>query len=320
MKKIIPFLCFCVVSVFCLAVSAQDEKNTKYTLKVQYPAGKYQNVIDSDMDMTIGMSGQTAKMPMKQKQTQYMTLDVTPKTEDGTQTLTMETTRIATEVKSPFANMKFDSADPDAANGPMKAAGVAVGLKAVMTCKDGKIIKVEGIEEFFEKLAANPDYPKQTAEMLKKQFNNESLTKNFDIQQKAMPSSQPVAVGEQWKTDGTAEIPMLGKVKTVLNNTLKEVKEENGKKIAVIISKTNIKSAEPKELEAGNGVKTTFTKFSIDTTTTFNLEIESGLVLSSDADIVLEMESKIEAAGKTIEQQLSGTGKSTVTIAPFPVK
>ncbi|MCL2742846.1 MAG: DUF6263 family protein [Planctomycetaceae bacterium] len=310
MKKITLFLCFCVVSAFCLSASAQE----KYTLKVQFPAGKYQNVIESDMDMSIGMAGQAAKMPMKQKQTQYMSLDVSPKVENGTQKIVMETTRIAMETKSAMMNMKYDSADPESAASPMKAAGAMVGMKLVLTFKDGKVAKVEGIEEFFEKLANNPDYPKQTAEMLKKQFSNQAMTKNFDAQHEAMPS-KPVAVGEEWKTESTTEIPMLGKVKAVLNNTLKEVKEENGKKIAVIISKASMKSTEPNEVETGGG-KMTFTKVDIDTATTITLELETGLVPSTVADIKMEMEMKLEAAGQTMQQQMTGTGTTTSTLKP----
>ena len=311
MKKITLFLCFCVVSAFCLSASAQE----KYTLKVQFPAGKYQNVIESDMDMTIGMPGQTAKMPMKQKHTQYMTLDAAPKAKDGTQKIVMENTRIAMETKSAFANMKFDSDNPDDAASPIKAAGAMVGMKMTMTFKDGKVVKVEGIEEFFEKLTNNPDYPKQTADMLKKQFSNEAMTKNFDAQHEAMPS-KPVAVGEEWKTETTTEIPVLGKVNAVLNNTLKEVKDENGKKVAVIISKADMKSTEPKDVDTGPA-KMTFTKVDIDTTTTFTLELETGLVQSTVADIKMEMEMNLEAAGQTMQQQMSGTGTTTSTLKPM---
>jgi hypothetical protein len=265
------------------------------------------------MDMTIDMAGN--KIPSVQSQTQYITIDAASKNADGTQKVVMEVTRFAMTQKLPTGEMKFDSAAPDADKSPLKAAGVVVGMKITISIdKDGQAVKYEGADEFFKKLVDNPDYPKQIAEMLKEQMTDENLGKSFDLARDMMPTT-PVAVGETWKTEGSADIPMLGRTKTNVENTLKEVKTENGRKIAVIVSKSTLRSEEPKKMDI-MGVSMTVTKVDITGDTTTSLDAESGLTKSSIADTDMAMEMSVEAAGQVIAQKISGKGKTTVTITP----
>ena len=285
----------------------------KYTLKSAYPPGQYEMVTNIEMDMTIEMSG--AKMPMQQTQTQYATIDAAERSADGTQKVVMEFTRVTISSKASIANLKYDSADPDADKSPMKAAGVLVGMKFTMLLdKDGKTIKVEGLDEFFDKLMNNPDYPKQVAEMLRGQMTDESMTRSVDVAKDMMPKN-PVAVGETWKTEGSSEVPMLGKVKTNLVNTLKEIKTEDSKKIAVILSKSTISSEELKEISM-QGMKMTFTKADISADTTALVDLESGLLQKSTADMEIAMEISMDMNGRTMQQKVSGKGKTTVTVTP----
>jgi hypothetical protein len=266
------------------------------------------------MDTTLEMPG-GVKMPSTQTQTQYLTIDAAAKNADGTQNVVMEITRIAMKTKAGMIDMKYDSADKDADKSPMKAVGVVVGMKTtILFDKDGKPIKYEGIDEFFKKLADNPDYPKQMAEMLKGQLTDENMGKNFDLARDMMPSAA-VAVGETWKTEGSAEMPMLGRTKTNVENTLKEVKTEDGRKIAVIQSKSVMNSEEPKKIET-MGVSMTFTKADINSETTTLLDIESGLVKSTTADMDMTMEMSSDAGGRVMTQKLSGKGKTTTTVTP----
>ena len=303
---------------FVLAAGQSTTAQEKYTLKSAYPPGQYEMVMGIDMDMTIDMSG--AKMPMQQKQTQYMAIDAAAKNADGTQKIVMELTRVVLDQKMSMANLKYDSADPDSDKSPMKAAGVIVGLKiTTLFDKDGKPTKVEGMDEFFDKLLNNPEYPKPIAEMMKKKISNESMTKMMDFARDAMPK-EPVAVGETWKTEGTSTLPILGEAKTNLENTLETVKTENGRKIAVIATKLLIQSDEPNEMEPVPGAKVTFTKMNITGNTTVLLDIESGLALSSTSDTEMAMELSTNVGDKTMEQKISGKGKTTMTMTPIPDK
>lgn len=313
MKKIA--LSVLAILFFILVAAQSSTAQEKYTLKSAYPPGRYEMVTDIDMDMTMDMGG--AKMPMKQKQTQYITIDAAERSSDGTQKIVQEITRIAMSGKMMMIDTKYDSADPDAEKSPMKMMGAMVGMKLTMTFdKDGKMIKMEGIDEFFEKLSKHPDYPKQVTEMLEKQMTDESLTKSFDVMREMMPKT-PVGIGETWKTEGSSEMPILGKIKTNLENTLKEIKTENGRKLAVIVSKSILRSEEPKEIE-NMGIKMTFVKMDMSGETAALVDLESGLLQKSVSDITMAMELEADAGGKAMTQKMTGTTKTTVTVLRIP--
>ena len=301
----------CLFLVAGQSLTAQE----KYTLKSSYPPGQYEQVINIDMDMTVGISDK-AKIPMKQAQTQYITIDAAEKNADGTQKIVMEITRIAMDQKSGMINMKYDSADTDAAQSPLKMMGTMVGTKFTMLLdKDGNPTKIEGINEMFDKLTKDQDYPLPVVEMLKAQMTDESMTKTLDISKEMMPQV-PVAVGETWKTEGTSDVPMLGKAKTNLENTLKEIKTEDGKRIAVIFSKSVVSSEGTKEMEPMPGMKMTLQKADISAETTVLLDIESGLMLSSTADTGMDMDMEMVLGDRTIVQKIAGKGKTTITVTP----
>ena len=301
---------------FLVLVAAQPlTAQEKFTLKSAYPPGKYEMVMTTEMDMTQEMSS-SARMPMQQTQKQYLTIDASERSADGTQKVVMEFTRIAMETKASMLNMKYDSADPNAANSPMKMMGVMVGLKLTMWYdKDNNVTKMEGMTEFIDKLMKDPDYPRQAAEMLKGQMTDESMVKSIDFAKEMMPKV-PVAVGETWKTEGTSELPMLGKTKTNLENTLMEVKTENGRKVAVIVSKSTISSEEPKEMSVQPGMAMTITKMDVNGEITAVVDIESGLGISSITDMEMAIEMSMEVGDRTMAQKFSGKGKTTVTVTP----
>ena len=305
------FVCLSLLLVAGQSVMAQE----KYTLKNAYPPGQYEMVMSTEMDMTIGMSA-GAKVPMQQTQTQYITIDAAERSADGTQKIVMEFTRVAINQKASILNLKYDSADPNAANSPMKAAGVIVGLKlTILLDKDNHPIKYEGMSEFFDKLLENPDYPIQVAEMLRSQMTDESMTKSLDVAKEMMPKN-PVAVGETWKTEGSSELPMLGKAKMNLENTLQEVKTESGRKIAVIESTSTISSEEAKETSLLPGMSMTFSAMDVSGKTTAFVDLESGLMQKSTADMDITMEISMDMNGRERTQKISGKGKTTMTVTP----
>ena len=307
MKKIIILL----LLFFVFVASGIQAEEKKFTLKNQYPQGTYEMVMNMDMDMIIEMMGQ--KMPMKQKMGQYCDIDAGPVDGDGFQKVVMKVTRIVMEQKVSLANLKYDSADEATHNSPLKAMGVMLGLRLTMTFdRDGKIVKVEGLDEFWNELAKNPDYPPQAAELLKKQMTNESMTKNFDSHREAMPSG-PVAVGDRWKSTGSAEMPMIGKLETELDNTLRIVKLVEGVECAEIVSKIKMDTKEPGEIEMGQA-KMEYKNVSMENESTMLMEIGTGLVISHVSDMKMEMEMETQVGDRTMEQKMTGTGKTTMTI------
>jgi hypothetical protein len=302
--------CLFLALVASSSVTAQE----KYTLKNAYPPGQYEMVLNTEMDIVSRMSDK-AKMPMKQKQTQYIAIDAAERSADGTQKVVMEITRMVMEQKMSVVNMKYDTADTTAKDSPLKMLGVIVGLKlTILYDKDNVPIKFEGFKEFLEKLSADPDYPQSALEVLKG-MSDESMSKLLDAARDFMPKT-PVAVGETWKTESTTEMPVFGKAKMDLTNTLKEVKVENGKKIAVVLSKAVIRTDEANEMTNMPNISMTFTKMDTSSETTALVEIESGLMVKSTAEMEMEMEMKMGLGDREITQQISGKGTTTVTVTP----
>ena len=80
----------------------------------------------------------------------------------------------------------------------------------------------------------------------------------------------------------------------------------------LIIAHAKIRSEGTKEMEPAADVKMTFKKADISTKTTVLLDIESGLMLSSTA----EMEMKMNLGDETMMQKMTGKGKTTITVTP----
>lgn len=309
MKKTIVSILALLVFTSCFAIVSAQEK---YILKVGYPEGKYEMKTETDMNMTTEMAGQ--KMPMTQKQTQYMEIDAGPIASDGTQKVSMEIKRVTMQQKAGPMDMKYDSDDPDASKSPLKSMGIMVGLKLVMTYgKDGKVANVEGWDEFMKRLEETPDMPKAVIDMMKDQLKPESFTKNMSAAWDIMPKA-PIAVGEQWKSDSEIEIPMFGKVKNDMDNTLKNVETVDGAKIAEISSQAKVMSEEPKEMDMGPA-KMSFKNMNIEMDTTYKINIDTGLMTSSTGNMKMDMEMAIEGAPEGTQMpKISGTGITTVTV------
>lgn len=281
----------------------------KYTLKNRYPEGTYEIKTETDMDMKIKTGEQI--IPNRQVQTQYQEIVAGPIEPDGSQRVDTEIKRIALKQIINGREITFDSADEKSKNSPLKLLGFMVGLKVTTTFdQNGKIIKTEGLEEFWEKHAQT--FPKQVSDMLKKQFSDKALTKTFDILRETMPQ-QPVAVGEQWKSEGVSEIPLIGKVKTTQTNTLKEIQSVDGKELAVIVSQSRIKSDSPQETDMA-AAKMTLKSTDIDSENNIQMEIKTGLVVSNITQIKMNVEIEVTVNNQTIQQNLTGEGKTTMTI------
>lgn len=312
MKSIplVPVLFFALV--FISGRSGGEE--TKYTLKSRFPEGTYDIKIVSDMDMLTTVGDQF--MPMKQVQTQTMKIVAGPIEANGLQKVVMEFKRVAIDQKMMEMEMKYDSDDEKTAASPLAAMGIMVGLKLTMYYdKDGKIQKTEGWDEFMQALLDNakPDQ-KQVFEMMKEQMTPETLTKNIAAGQDSLPD-KPVVVGENWKKESSMEIPMLGTMSLETDNTLQGVEEVDGKKVAEIVTKTEARTAEAKEIEMGP-VKMAFKNISIQSDTTLKLDVDAELIFSSVAKMKLSMEMDLAGLGEAAAPKISGTGTTTTSVTP----
>jgi hypothetical protein len=306
MKKLaLSLLSLFLVLVAGQSLSAQDEK---FTIPTGYAPGTYEKVVECTIDIATPVA-------MKNTQMRCLTIEAAERNADGSQQIVAKFTREST--KSPFGN--YDSGNHDADNNtPIKQPGsgighgvgpIIVGLKiTTLYDKNGKPIKSEGADEFFKKLEAVYG-SKEAVIDVKTMMVDESgqITADSSLRfngiRLKMPNA-PVAIGETWKTEVMMDNLSMGTVKANVENTLTEVKTENGRKIAVIASKVAHHSNEPLPLPSVPNYKITMVDIRADSIA--SVDIESGLILkiTTDADIACET---------NVGPKLSHKVKTTVT-------
>ena len=316
MKKIILTLSFILLAT---TLSAQE----KYTLKNRFPEGTYTLTQTTSMDMTINMEaeeGFSQKMPMKQHQTQEIKIVAGPTEADGTQKVSMEIVRMAVEAETMGVTMKYDSADDSQQNAesPMSMVGFVVGLKLTMTYdKDGKVTKVEGLDEFWEKAAKDaPLAMRAMIKELKKSMNSETYTKMLDVNKEDMPPKS-VAVGESWQVEAEAELPIIGKMHVQKTNTLESVETVDGVEIATIRSVGTLTAADGQTIKIGPG-EVTIKEMNIDVDTVGKMEVKTGVPVSTESKIKQTMTAETVGTGdfgsKNMKMTMENAAETRVTI------
>lgn len=280
----------------------------KYKLKYDYPDGKYEMLMKTDMDTVMDMG---MKITTNQKQEQHINVVSEPRAADGTRKVSMEWTRMIVESSAMGQKQSYDSANEKDKDSPLKMLGGMVGAKLTMTMdKDNNVLKVDGIDEFWDKLTKDMgEMEKAMMSAMKEQLTG-SMTNNFDSFKEAMPNKE-VAVGEKWTNKTKSEIPMLGKVDAEVQSELKNIATKDGAKIAEISSVSEIKSDEH-EVEMGP-MKMKFENVEIKTNGVLLLEIESGLVTSNIADTEMKMTMSTPDAGDN-KNAISVKGKTSVSM------
>lgn len=81
----------------------------------------------------------------------------------------------------------------------------------------------------------------------------------------------------------------------------------------------NMDSTEPKEIEMGPA-KMTYKNVSMENESTLLMEVETGLVVSNVSDMTMSMDMETQVGDQTMEQKITGTGKTTVTITRAKTK
>ncbi|MDO4550042.1 MAG: DUF6263 family protein [Planctomycetia bacterium] len=272
----------------------------KYSLKTRFPEGKYTLLLEMDMK-TAAISQEEDVEPqimVQQKQIQTIKIVADPIKEDGTQKVAMKFARVQVETDTIMGKMKYDSDDKESKNSPLNTVGIMVGLEFMTYFdKDGNITKIEGVDEFFDKLIENAKVQeKPLLEMFKKEMSAERMAKNMNIVGEYLPKT-PVEVGESWENEQESELPLIGEMEMQINSTLKSVEKENGEDVATILSKTEMSLKEPKDLDV-QGMGVTFSKMDVKSDVTTKIEVKTGLMLSS----ITKMEQIMQIGGAAEEE------------------
>ncbi len=160
--------------LLCVACSALAQD--KITLKLKYLPGTYVTTMKTSQEQQI-----TGPQKITQTVSMTMVMEMTvDKASDNGQQIHVTYKRVAQAIKGGPVEMAYDSADkkggdeknPMAILGNMVDAAIDVTLDA-----DGKVTKVKGMNEIFDKMAK--DNPMMGAQM-KKSMGDKTVTEMFD--------------------------------------------------------------------------------------------------------------------------------------------
>lgn len=299
--------------VFLLAVVSCAFAQEKHQLRVGFPEGNFIMTQESTMKTTTEVMGQ--KIPSGQKSAFTFSVVASAKDTEGQQTVKIELKRIQMQQKAMQFELKFDSNDEkDEVPAMAKPFRAMLGMKLTIKMdKDGKPVSVEGFDEFFENMIKEmPEATRPMLQGMKEQLGGNSFIKSFSQATDLMPK-EPVAVGDAWKTETTAPVPMIGDVKMQTENKFLAIETIDNVQLAVIESISKMGSTEGKEVQMGP-MKMTVKEISVETKSKLKIELASGLNVENVANIV--MAAAISGGGgenqPPIELKIQGEGQTTV--------
>jgi len=221
-------------------------------------------------------------------------------------------------MKIDIGNQKIDYSSLDAKgadNNPLTEffkALVGTEFTITLNTKDMKVTKVEGRQEFLDKLVkANP----QMKPLLEQILTEKALQEMAEPTFAALPGKEE-SKGDKWKRETTLDMGPIGKYENTYNYTY-EGKEGALDKIKV---ETSLKYKEPTDVAGQSGGNLPFKIKSADlkstsATGTILYDPAKGRIEKSDMNLVLDGKLSIEIGGQTTEVTLSQTQKSAVETA-----
>lgn len=202
----------------------------------------------------------------------------------------------------------FNSADDpkmDRTNMIAKLHRKVVGAKFTMvTDVAGQVEKVEGVSNLVRKITLGLD--KNSATLLKAQFNDESL-KKMGLANDGLPK-QAVAPGDSWTNQ--FDVPLMNGIvaKFTVQSTLKGYEERDKKRCAVI------KNTGSAQINAGTGPQAAAIQFDnvkLDGETL--LDPEKNLLVSANNEIKMEMKVTAGAQQNVVPMQIKAS-KTLVSV------
>ena len=214
--------------LLCTALFAHAQDKVSFQFK--YVPGTYVTTVKMQSDQQI-----TGPQQMNQKMTMTMAMEMVVDKPTATgQQLHITYRRIQQAVKGGPVEMSYDSADkaektdeknPLAVLGGLVDAAIDVTLDA-----DGKVTKVKGMNEIWDKMAQ--DNPAAAGQM-KKSMGEKMLTEQLSQSARQLPT-KPVAVGDSWDYSQKQDLPMGGTLDMKTTCTLKKIEQSGDHKVAVI--------------------------------------------------------------------------------------
>jgi hypothetical protein len=296
------------ISLIALVLTAPAFAQQKVSLEHKYVPGQYVLTMDQRAKTTTSMMGQ--RIPSDVTMETAAQIDVSKPDDKGNKTIKFTYKRVTQTVDAGGMRMSFDSAKKDQTPSPLASMGKMVGSTITMTVdKDGKVTKVEGVDEMMDKMTEGNPAAAGMMKDMKKQFGPEAMAQMISSSRQFLPE-KPVAPGESWTSSATIPMPMIGEAKTEMKNKLTEVKKVDGREMAAIAFEGTTKS-EGGEAVGDENVQMKMSSMDIKQKGTVLVDTENPMIqqstmsqkgtmtMSAGAAQGQEMQMKIEMDGTT---------------------
>lgn len=206
--------------------------NAPVKLKLKWQVGKrYEEQMDMTMGTDIDMPGQSQPMQQQMKMGEGIAISAVKEREGGGKELDLQITGISMNMAMGGKTLvSFDSKNQSGDNGTNPAAGMLQKLAGLhlkmLTDADGKVEKIEGMNEFLDSLSGGAGM-----DAWKGMFSEDSIKQMASLQ--GLPD-HPVKVGDQWPVKTEISVPALGKLVTDMTFTFTGWEQRGDHKCAVL--------------------------------------------------------------------------------------
>jgi hypothetical protein len=272
-------------------------------LKAKWTAGKkYLHEMDMHQDMQITMPGTSAPAHQQMDMQQKFSISVLKERPEGGVELELEF--VGEKVSSKMGNrqiMNFDSASSPAHDGADPGAAIfrkIVGAKIrFLTDADGKVEKVEGYDEFVDRISGSGG---PAGQMILKGMFNEDTLKQYGTGAQGLPD-HPVKIGDSWPFHMDMPAGPIGNLKMNFQYTFTGWEKRDGHNCA-LLSYTGTMSSEP----STNAAAMSFSIKSGDITgkTWFDPELGANIGGTTDQTMDFDMNMGGQKTDSTMKQNI----------------
>ncbi|HUT31889.1 MAG TPA: DUF6263 family protein [Planctomycetota bacterium] len=249
-----------------------------------------------------------------------------PHATTGERRVTYTCTRVKMDADQGGQKMSFHSDDPKASPrdpGSQMLAGVLgamVGWTGVQVySKDGKFLRLEGLEHLLTKMRAAPGGPQMAAVMRKmlEPLLRDTLTRHWG---KLLPAD-PVGPGDTWQRRVDFEqFPMFGDLDFDFTCWLTDVEESPAGKVAVMLCDGSARLRDRDLDMSGMGIpgapKTTVDDMTLLLRMTVKFPLHIGLATEVNGNVALDGSMTIRVLGQTARSTLEQDSRFGYTLTP----
>ncbi len=318
MKNGKTLMTFVVLVVAFASVAGAGEK---VLIKQRFAPGAYLTTTKMVTDQTINVNNMP-QPPQHIEMLMAMKTVISKPDAKGFKKMVITYERIKQEMKMGATAISYDSSGPKDKQNPILSQTVGVLLKAKIEAtidRDGKIVKVGGLNELWDKMGEQNEMMKPMMAKMKKEMGDAMIEKMI-MQGQVMLPKKPVGVGETWKNDLEMGAPIIGKIKMSLDCKLDSIITRGGAKIAVISFNSTAKGVKPSETKM-MGMKMIIHKFDMKQKGKAEVDTDNSMSGVVNVDQTGDIDMAItNPNGQKIPMKINQKVRMTTTTVPYVAK